>query len=470
MNLIFEPSVPVKIQKMKQRVQWMHPAIRERGIDQTTMVLDDGQSEDAEFSFMVIGDTGTQSQAQHPQRRVAELILAHRDGCRFVLHTGDVIYSVGSREYYPTNFIQPYREFLVDGEHCKNIPYDRMVFKLPILPVLGNHDYYEVPLLYRLFTGSTLAIRRRFNYKDFEIGWHGSNTGDAFARAFMDYLAVIPPQDLAAYLDSNYVSKSDQGRCLSYQPNKFTRLPNRYYTFRYGGIDFFALDSNTFHRSSSRCYLTALAKINEIDQTALEQTCHIDFEQMHWLRDRLIASWMDTKVRGRIIFFHHPPYVTEATKCHLSETLAVRHHLRWVFEAVAKTLGSLTKGRSLVDLVFNGHAHCLEYLRTVDTGYADSHIKYIISGGSGHGLRYQQQEGSDLMETFNDGKNSHIRKVAESMLYIGRSQKGGQDRMPFSCVRIDVQPGNPVKFRVTPLVTELVRGEWRDHPLESFTI
>ncbi|MHC5832871.1 MAG: metallophosphoesterase, partial [Nostoc sp.] len=28
------------------------------------------------------------------------------------------------------------------------------------------------------------------------------------------------------------------------------RLPNRYYTFRYGGIDFFALDSNTFNTPS----------------------------------------------------------------------------------------------------------------------------------------------------------------------------------------------------------------------------
>jgi hypothetical protein len=30
----------------------------------------------------------------------------------------------------------------------------------------------------------------------------------------------------------------------------FTRLPNRYYTFRCGGIDFFALDTNTFNAPS----------------------------------------------------------------------------------------------------------------------------------------------------------------------------------------------------------------------------
>ncbi|NET74026.1 MAG: hypothetical protein F6K62_24745, partial [Sphaerospermopsis sp. SIO1G2] len=41
MRLISEPSVPVKIQKMKQRVLWQHPMIQERGIDQTAMIFDD---------------------------------------------------------------------------------------------------------------------------------------------------------------------------------------------------------------------------------------------------------------------------------------------------------------------------------------------------------------------------------------------------------------------------------------------
>jgi hypothetical protein len=110
--------------------------------------------------------------------------------------------------------------------------------------VLGNHDYYDVPLMYRLLTGSTQPLRRMFRYKDIEIGWHGSSQGNAYAKAFLDYLkAIASPIELERHLDSHYTAKTDTGRCLRYQPGHFTRLPNRYYTFRYGGIDFFALDS-----------------------------------------------------------------------------------------------------------------------------------------------------------------------------------------------------------------------------------
>ena len=523
MRLISEPSISVKIQKMKERVRWKHPSFVQRGIDQSSMVIDDGKDDSPEFSFMVIGDSGTKlHHGYHPQRKVAELMLPHKDDCRFVLHTGDVIYTVGSREYYPTNFIEPYREFLQGGENPKNIPYNRMVFNLPFLPVPGNHDYYDVPLMYRLFTGSTLRLRRMLRYKDFEIGWYGSNQGDAYSRAFLDYTAAIAsPEELQRHLDQHYTAKTDTGRCLRYEPGKFTRLPNRYYTFHYGGIDFFAIDSNTFNTPSplpatqegeiSRRALqkrrqeidqeelqileicdqlnpdnpaeaeqfddfsAKLEQINEVEidiekQLASHETTAIDFEQLDWLRSRLIESWNTTEVRGRIIYFHHPPYVTEATKWNQAQTLAVRHRLRWVFEQVAKTLGTLVKERPIVDLIFNGHAHCLEYLRTVDTGYADSHINCIISGGSGHRPRRQRPEGTELMETFADIPGSPIRKVADSHLYVGRNDYDLQKRLPYSCVRIDVQGGSPLKFIVRPLVAERIGQEWNSRELEPFVI
>ncbi|RCJ18215.1 metallophosphoesterase [Nostoc minutum NIES-26] len=522
MRLISEPSIPVKIQKMKERVRWRHPSILQRGIDQTSMVIDDRKEDSPEFSFMVIGDSGTKSHyGHHPQREVAELMLPHKDDCRFVLHTGDVIYVVGSHEYYPANFIEPYREFIVGGDNPKNISYDRMVFNLPFLPVLGNHDYYDVPFMYRLLTGSTLRLRRMLRYKDFEIGWHGSNQGDAYARAFLDYMAaIVSPEELQNHLDSHYTAKTDTGRCLRYEPGQFTRLPNRYYTFRYGGIDFFALDSNTFNTPSplpttqaGEIYRQELEKRRqEIDQEELQiltmcdrlnpnnpdeaeqlddlsakldqinevkidiekQLTHttpiIDFEQLDWLRSRLIESWNTFEVRGRVIYFHHPPYVTEATKWNQAQTLAVRHRLRWVLEQVAETLGSLIKERPIVDLILNGHAHCLEYLRTVDTGYADSHINYIISGGSGRRPRRQRPEGTELMETFGDIPDSSTRKVADSLLYVGRNGYASQQQLPYSCVRIDVRDGCPPKFIVRPLVAERVEQQWYSRQLEPFVI
>ena len=139
MKFVSEPTITDKIRKMKQRVKWQDSAIVERNIDQTSLVIDDGKADDVEFSFLVAGDSGTGAHKGHsPMRQVVELMLPYYQDCRFMLHTGDVVYQVGSSEFYPKNFIKPYREFIVGGEHYKKIAYDEMVFKLPILPVLGK--------------------------------------------------------------------------------------------------------------------------------------------------------------------------------------------------------------------------------------------------------------------------------------------------------------------------------------------
>ncbi len=521
MDLILEPAIPVKIEKMKQRVRWQHESIMQRGIDQTSMVLDDGKEDSEEFSFMVIGDTGTTCQdGYHPQREVAKLMLQHRHECNFVLHTGDVIYTVGSREYYPSNFIEPYREFLRGGENPQNIAYDNMVFDTPILTTLGNHDYYDVPLLYRVLTGPTLQLRRLLRYKDFEIGWHGSEQGDAYAKAFLDYLTRFNSQQLESHLDEHYTAKTDNGRCLRYEPGHFTRLPNRYYTFRYGGIDFFALDSNTINEPSpipetpqgdirrkaliqrrdeidveeqqileeydrlnldnpkdaakSDTLEAILNQINEvkidIEKQLVSHSPQVDFEQLEWFKQRLIESWNSSEVRARIVYFHHPPYVTEASKWHQAQTLAIRRRLRWVFDEVAQTIGNLRDKRPIVDLILNGHAHCLEHLCTTDTGHADSHINCIVSGGSGHYPRRQRDMGSELMENFDYIAGSPNRKVADSLLFVGRKGYDSLERSPYSGIRIDVKAGNPVKFVVKPFVAERVGQQWNYPEIEPFVI
>jgi hypothetical protein len=521
MKFISDPPIPVKIQKMKERVCWLHPSIVSRKIDQTSMVIDDGNSDNPEFSFLVIGDSGSKTR-HNPQRRVAELMLPHRQECSFVLHTGDVIYIVGSREYYPENFIEPYREFLVGGENPKSIFYDRITFLTPILPVIGNHDYYDVPLMYRLLAGSTLPLRRLFRYKNIEIGWYGSEQGDAFARAFLDYLKRFQSQqELEFHLDEHYSAKTETGRCLRYEPGRFTRLPNRYYTFRYGGIDFFALDSNTFNEPSplpatkegeasrrqlekrrqeieqeemrilNACdrlnpdrpedaeQLDALkAKLYQIDeikidiekQLASHREPAVDFEQLQWFKQRLIESWHTDQVRGRVVYFHHPPYVTEASKWDQAQTLAVRHRLRACLDEVAQTLGGATQGRPLVDLILNGHAHCLEYLRTTDTGHGDSHLHCIICGGSGRRPRRQREQGPELMEAFPDSTGTSLRKVADSLLFIGRNGYDAWKRLPYSFARIDVKDGRPPKFVIRPFVAERFQGEWYNRELQPWEI
>ncbi|HBL13100.1 MAG TPA: metallophosphoesterase [Cyanobacteria bacterium UBA11162] len=524
MQFASDPPIAIKIHKMKQRVRWQEPLIVERGIDQTRLMLDDRTSDSPEFSFLVIGDSGTgRHRGYNPQRYLAEKMVHQCDRCRFILHTGDVVYLVGSREYYYQNFIKPYREFLVGGDHPQRIAYDNMVFKLPFLPVPGNHDYYDLPLIYGLMAQASWPLRRLLrSHLDLDVGWYGSGQGKAYAKAFLDYLIAFKlPGTLEHHLDCHYTAKTDTGRCLRYQPGYFTRLPNRYYTFRSGGIDFFALDSNTFntpspipatsegeafrrllekrHQELEQQKLQILetsntlnpdnpeeaeqlddldAKLEQIEeltldinkQLASDETNAIDVEQLNWLRQRLIESWQTQEVRGRIIYLHHPPYVTEATKWYQAQTLAIRSYLRQVLNAVSEVVGSLAQDRPLVDLILTGHAHCLEHLYTLDTGHADSYLNWIVCGGSGYSLRRQRTEGSDIMESFGFSEDSYSRRVAKSLLFVGRQGHGSQKRRPYSFLRIDVQDGCPPKFRVQPIIAERFQGKWSDRSIEPFVI
>ncbi|MEL6231747.1 MAG: hypothetical protein AAFR24_17715 [Cyanobacteria bacterium J06627_3] len=190
MLLATDASIETKIRKMQARVRWQHPLVTEQNIDQTRLFIDDGGAEDSEFSFMVLGDSGTgRYRGDSPQRRVAKAMMAQGQDVRFCLHTGDVVYLVGSSEQYFDNFINPYREWLVGGETPKNIAYDQMVFQRPILPTLGNHDYYNLPLIFGAISALGTPIRKLLNsYVDLDVGWHGSYTGNAYAQAFIDCL------------------------------------------------------------------------------------------------------------------------------------------------------------------------------------------------------------------------------------------------------------------------------------------
>ncbi|MEC4804346.1 MAG: metallophosphoesterase [Jaaginema sp. PMC 1079.18] len=521
MKFTYDSSIAHKIQKMKQRVCWQSSTMVERNIDQTRLVIDDRDRDNPEFSFLVLGDSGTGYHRGHrPQREIAKLLWQNRQGAKFVLHTGDVVYLVGSSEYYPENFIEPYREFIVGGDRPKTITYDKMTFNLPFFPVPGNHDYYDLPLIYGILSQATWLLRRLLRTKiDLDVGWHGSHQGEAYAKAFIDYLQDIStPDALGRHLDKHYNAKTSTGNCLHYQAGKFTRIPNRYYTFRYGGIDFFALDSNTFNTPSpipdnaegdrlrrqlverlqtlqakKQAIIAAskaldsndpddceelddnnarLEQIEEIEidiekrlQSNLDSTT--DYEQLHWLQERLIASWGDRDARGRVIFFHHPPYVTEATKWDQAQTLEIRAALRRVFESVVETVGDLIQNRSVVDLVINGHAHCLEHLQTEDSDRADANIDWIICGGSGYSLRRQRPEGDDIVETDPEGQS---RITARSRFFLGRYGRGKDKRRPYSALRIDVQPGDIPQFQVTPLIAERGRSTWHYPQLKSWIL
>ena len=100
MQFVSDPDIAVKIQQMSRRVRCQEKPIVAKNIAQTKLVIDDRDRDNPNFSFLVIGDSGCGSHLKHhPQRKIAEMMLKHQD-CRFILHTGDVVYQVGSSEYY----------------------------------------------------------------------------------------------------------------------------------------------------------------------------------------------------------------------------------------------------------------------------------------------------------------------------------------------------------------------------------
>ncbi|HEY9887057.1 MAG TPA: hypothetical protein V6D02_01575, partial [Candidatus Obscuribacterales bacterium] len=125
MKLVREPSIDRKMRRMAARVRWQHPQIRQRGIDQTRLNIEGAPTDFEAFSFLVLGDSGTgRHRHSSPQREVAQCAMTRDRGDRFVLHTGDVVYLVGSSEQYRANFIKPYREWLVGGENYRRLAYD----------------------------------------------------------------------------------------------------------------------------------------------------------------------------------------------------------------------------------------------------------------------------------------------------------------------------------------------------------
>lgn len=73
------------------------------------------------FSFAVLGDTGTGSEAQY---EVAHQIRLYDPN--FIIHTGDIVYPNGAENQYYDKFFRPYQDLITHKV---------------IWPVLGDHDY-----------------------------------------------------------------------------------------------------------------------------------------------------------------------------------------------------------------------------------------------------------------------------------------------------------------------------------------
>lgn len=236
------------------------------------------------FTFLALGDTGDSAgmgSQMSPQDAVADCLAADAavpgsagDGI-MVIHTGDVVYMAGERRLYDRNFRRPYSPFLTPESTV-----DNLVFRMPFLPVPGNHDYYDfagwaTTLSRTPFVGAGVAALARELFA-FQIPEGGSDMGGAYMQAFVD--------------------RNSGGR--PYEPGKFTRLPNRYYRYRVGDVDFFALDSNTLETPPPSANLDHERKAAEQHVRDLEKRARALGREIR--RDEsAVDNWLGTQ-RGKL--------------------------------------------------------------------------------------------------------------------------------------------------------------------------
>jgi hypothetical protein len=218
------------------------------------LVIEGTDPQSSSWSFLVLGDTGDSDRFRSqvsPQSAVAGFMAQDcglrqkgaaddtlatdavsgaspfPEPARLVLHTGDINYLTGEQRLYDINFIDPYRAFQTEKSH-----FNDLVFRIPFLPVPGNHDYYDLHgwvskvLTVSSWVGLSKVLSHFFYRLGLSVPLGGSNMGAAYMAAFV-----------------NTDPKSPQP--LPYKPGVSTKLPNRYYQFRQGNVHFFALDSNT---------------------------------------------------------------------------------------------------------------------------------------------------------------------------------------------------------------------------------
>ena len=119
-----QKRVDIWRQEMAQDVE---KAAIARGVqpDKVFTVSPDGVTNDGDFSFIVIGDTGEGDPSQMALRD--QLIAASkRDLVRFLVLSSDVIYPDGKMKDYETNFYLPFHGF-----------------EKPIYAIPGNHDWFD---------------------------------------------------------------------------------------------------------------------------------------------------------------------------------------------------------------------------------------------------------------------------------------------------------------------------------------
>lgn len=227
----------------------------------------------------------------------------------------------------------------------------------------GNKAQYE--------TAQQMANFQRLAGFDFVImlgdNIYGGESADAMRRKFED-----PYKPLIDAGVKFYASLGNHDNPNQRYYKLFNMGGKRYYDFRKGKVEFFALDSN-----------------------------YMDPQQFDWLQKDLSAS----DASWKICFFHHPLY--SDGKFH-GPDLDLRAQLEPVFEM------------DHVNVVFSGHEHFYERI------VPKNGIQYFVEGNAGELRFHDLKHSTDVAKGFDTDRGFMLVEIVGDELYFQTIARTGE--------------------------------------------
>ncbi len=196
---------------------------------------------------------------------------------------------------------------------------------------------------------------------------YGSHSPADFKRKFEEPYKPLLDAGVKFYAS---LGNHDRTNERLYKP--FNMHEKRYYDFRYGNAQFFALDSN-----------------------------YMDPEQLAWLKENLgksDAAW-------KVCFFHHPLYSDAAFH---GPDVDLRARLVPIFTATG------------VRLVLSGHEHVYERLKPINGIY------YFVLGNAGQLRPHNLRPSVHMAKGFDTDRCFMLMEIAGDQLYFQTISRTGQ--------------------------------------------
>lgn len=220
----------------------------------------------------------------------------------------------------------------------------------------GDKEQYQV-------AKEMAAYRQAVNF-DFVImlgdNIYGGHAPRDFAQKFE--IPYKPLLDAGVKFYASLGNHDDPTLEAAYKP--FNMNGERYYTFKKGNVQFFALDSN-----------------------------YMDARQLSWLEQNLKSS----SAQWKICFFHHPLYNDGKTH---GPDLDLRNQLTPLLKAYG------------VNAVFSGHEHAYERIKPEDNIY------FFILGNSGKLVRHDFHRSEVMQKSFDTDRTFMIAEIGKDYLYF----------------------------------------------------